>query len=156
VAALLNGRKNPFLTGLLHSIRGRSEGGAIVLDGPPTLLEKLRQDHGKALQEDVEKAAGRPVEVRFGAPGEKKSPGDVTCAAPGAPKGDPLERKALEDPLVQEFLREFDGIFVKFLPAPAGSAPAGAAPVETVKTEFDNDEEELSWHGASEPAEEGE
>jgi DNA polymerase-3 subunit gamma/tau len=134
----LEGKRKVILVGILNSLTGWTDGDDLVVDGPPALLDLLKSLHLPLFTEAVAEAAGRAVKVRFAAGAEKKSPDEVT-AAEEKPKGDPLERKAMEDPLVQEVLREFDGIFVKFLPpAPPPSVTAAEPPGEAgLETEFE-------------------
>jgi len=108
------------------------------------MLDRLKEkDKWQPLLAAIEEAAGRAVPVRLSVATEKKSPEPEAVAVADAG----LERKALDEPMVLETLRTFEGsMLVKVQPAPAIEAPrAGAAAGE------DAGEPEIP-----EPAEEGE
>ena len=120
----LEERKKPLLVALLHQMRGRVEGGEMVIACPHQMqLDRLREeDKWPVLVQAVEEVVGSRIPIRLLAEPEKKSPaGD----GPGGGKSDP-ERMALADPLFAEVLREFEGATVlevrpgpQRMPAPA-------------------------------------
>jgi len=106
----LEEKKKPLLVALLHQMRGRLEGGELVIACPHQMqLDRLReQDKWPVLVQAVEEVVGSGIPIRLLAEAEKKSPaGD----GPGGGKGDP-EKMALADPLLAEVLREFEGATV--------------------------------------------
>lgn len=125
VKRILEARKKIILVGLVSSLKGHREGDELVIEGTEFLVGRLREeDKWAVLMQAVEEAAGAKIPVRLQVEGEKKSPesGEVI---PGAK---PLDQKAFEDPLVQEFLREFDGTLLEVRPSQPKAA-AVAVPV---------------------------
>jgi DNA polymerase-3 subunit gamma/tau len=131
----LEEKKKPLLVALLHQMRGRLEGGEMVIACPHQMqLDRLReQDKWPVLVQVVEEVVGTGVPIRLLAEAEKKSPaGDD----PGGGKGNP-EKMALADPLLAEVLREFEGATVlevrpgpRRMPAPAVADAVGQEPDE--------------------------
>ncbi|NNF83787.1 MAG: DNA polymerase III subunit gamma/tau [Deltaproteobacteria bacterium] len=113
----LEGKKKPLLVALLHQMRGRLEGGEMVIACPHQMqLDRLREeDKWPVLVQAVEEVVGSGIPIRLLAEPEKKSPaGD----GPGGGKSNP-EKMALADPLLAEVLREFEGATVlEVLPGP--------------------------------------
>jgi len=141
----LEGKKKTVLLGLLSQMRGElREDEFVITCGHEMMLDRLKEkDKWQPLLSAIEEAAGRSVPVRLSVATEKKSPEPDAVAVADAG----LERKALDEPMVLETLRTFEGsMLVKVQPAPAIEAPrAGAAAGE------DAGEPEIP-----EPAEEGE
>ncbi|HEU4949554.1 MAG TPA: DNA polymerase III subunit gamma/tau [Candidatus Deferrimicrobiaceae bacterium] len=141
----LEGKKKTVLLGLLSQMRGElREDEFVITCGHEMMLDRLKEkDKWQPLLAAIEEAAGRAVPVRLSVATEKKSPEPDTVAVADAG----LERKALDEPMVLETLRTFEGsMLVKVQPAPAIEVPrAGAAAGE------DAGEPEIP-----EPAEEGE
>jgi DNA polymerase III subunit gamma/tau len=141
----LEGKKKTVLLGLLSQMRGEMQGSEFVITcGHEMVLDRLKEkDKWQPFLAAIEEEAGRAVPVRLSVAAEKKSPEPDAVAAADAG----LERKALEEPMVLEVLRTFEGsMLVKVQPAPAIEAPrAGAASGE------DAGDPEIP-----EPAEEGE
>jgi DNA polymerase III subunit gamma/tau len=141
----LEGKKKTVLLGLLSQMRGElREDEFVITCGHEMMLDRLKEkDKWQPLLAAIEEAAGRAVPVRLSVATEKKSPEPDAVAVADAG----LERKALDEPMVLETLRTFEGsMLVKVQPAPAIEAPrAGAAAGE------DAGEPEIP-----EPAEEGE
>ncbi|NNG46454.1 MAG: hypothetical protein HKM86_04960 [Deltaproteobacteria bacterium] len=113
----LEEKKKPLLVALLHQMRGRLEGGEMVIACPHQMqLDRLREeDKWPVLVQAVEEVVGSGIPIRLLAEPEKKSPaGD----GPGGGKSNP-EKMALADPLLAEVLREFEGATVlEVLPGP--------------------------------------
>ncbi len=106
----LEEKKKPLLVALLHQMKGRLEGGEMVIACPHQMqLDRLREeDKWPVLVKAVEEVVGKGIPIRLLADPEKKSPaGDD----PGGGKSDP-EKMALADPLLAEVLREFEGATV--------------------------------------------
>jgi len=144
VLRILGGKKKTVLLGLLSQMRGElREGEFVVTCGHEMMLDRLKEkDKWEPLLTALEEAAGRPVPVRLSASTEKKSP-DPDDVAPGDVG---LERKALEEPVVLEILRTFEGsMLVKVQPAP---------PVEVPRNEVAADED-AGEPEFPEPVEEG-
>ncbi len=141
----LEGKKKTVLLGLLSQMRGElREDEFVITCGHELMLDRLKEkDKWQPLLAAIEEEAGRAVPVRLSvAAGKKKPEPDAVAAADAG-----LERKALDEPMVLEALRTFEGsMLVKVQPAPAIEAPrAGAASGEDAgDPEF------------PEPAEEGE
>jgi len=123
----LEGKKKTVLLGLLSQMRGElREGEFVITCGHEMVLDRLKEkDKWQPFLAAIEEEAGRAVPVRLSVAAEKKSPEPDAVAAADAG----LERKALEEPMVLEVLRTFEGsMLVKVQPAPAIEAPrAGAA-----------------------------
>jgi DNA polymerase-3 subunit gamma/tau len=119
-------RKKAALTSLLANMRGHREGDALVIEGGEFLLERLKEDDKwPVLMQAVEEAAGAKIAVRLAVEGEKKNTEEPGLIVPDAKQ---LERKAFEDPGVQEYMREFDGNIIEVKPAPKREiAPAPPA-----------------------------
>jgi len=134
----LEGKKKPLIVALLHQMRGRLEGDALVITCPHQMqLDRLREDDKwPFLLQAVEEASGRKLPVRLAVSEEKKSPEGQGAVAPAPERA---EKRAFDDPLLAEILREFEGatvVEVKTPPAgPAPSVPAGAEPEETTEGE---------------------
>ena len=127
----LEGRKKTVLLGLLSQMRGElREGEFVITCGHEMMLDRLKEkDKWQPLLAALEEAAGRAVPVRLSVSTEKKSP-DPDAVAPGDAG---LERKALDEPVVLEILRTFEGsMLVKVQPAP---------PVEVPRNEVAADED---------------
>jgi len=143
IRKIVEGRKKPLLLGLLNQMKGRSEGDALVITCPHQMqLDRLREDDKwPILLQAVEEAAGRKLPVRLAVSEEKKSPESAVARKPERP-----ERRAVDDPLLAEILREFDGatvVEVKTPPAAAPPAvPEGGEPEETSEGEDARTEEE--------------
>jgi len=121
VRRILEGRKKTVLLGLLSQMRGELQEGEFVIScGHEMMLDRLKEkDKWDPFLSALEEAAGRAVPVRLSVTAEKKSPEPEEVAAEGAG----LERKALEEPLVLEILRTFEGsMLVKVQPAPPADA----------------------------------
>ncbi len=106
----LEEKKKPLLVALLHQMKGRLEGGEMVIACPHQMqLDRLReQDKWPVLVQAVEEVVGSGIPIRLLAEAEKKSPaGD----GPVGGKSDP-KKMALADPLLAEVLREFEGATV--------------------------------------------
>jgi DNA polymerase-3 subunit gamma/tau len=126
VRRILEGRKKTVLLGLLSQMRGELQGDEFVVTcGHEMMLDRLKEkDKWEPLLTALEEAAGRPVPVRLSVSTEKKSP-DPDGVAPGDVG---LERKALEEPVVLEILRTFEGsMLVKVQPAPPVEDPRNEA-----------------------------
>jgi hypothetical protein len=131
VRRILEGKKKTVLLGLLSQMRGElREGEFVVTCGHEMMLDRLKdKDKWEPLLTALEEAAGRAVPVRLSVSTEKKNP-EPDGVAPGDVG---LERKALEEPIVLEILRTFEGsMLVKVQPAP---------PVEVSRNEVAADEE---------------
>ncbi|MHB1039334.1 MAG: DNA polymerase III subunit gamma/tau [Desulfobacteria bacterium] len=118
----LEGKKKTVLLGLLSQMRGElREGEFVITCGHEMMLDRLKEkDKWQPLLAALEEAAGRAVPVRLSVTTEKKSPEPEGVAT--ADVG--LERKALEDPVVLEILRAFEGsMLVKVQPAPSVEVP---------------------------------
>ena len=121
-------KKKTVLLSLLSQMKGRREEDEIVISSPHQfVLDRLKEDDKwPVLLQAVAEAAGRKLDVRLSVSGEKKSPetGDV------AVEEDRARRKALEDSMLAEVLREFEGATVlEVRPAPRRTpAPPPAAP----------------------------
>ncbi len=140
----LEGKKKTVLLGLLSQMRGElREGEFIITCGHEMMLDRLKEkDKWQPLLTALEEAAGRVVPVQLSVSTEKKSP-EPDAVVPGDVG---LERKALEEPVVLEILRTFEGsILVKVQPAP---------PVEVPRNEVAADED-AGEPEFPEPVEEG-
>ena len=127
----LEGRKKTVLLGLLSQMRGElREGEFVITCGHEMMLDRLKEkDKWQPLLAALEEAAGRAVPVRLSVSTEKKSPDPDLVA----PEDAGLERKALDEPVVLEILRTFEGsMLVKVQPAP---------PVEVPRNEVAADED---------------
>jgi hypothetical protein len=126
VRRILEGRKKTVLLGLLSQMRGElREGEFVITCGHEMMLDRLKEkDKWQPLLTALEEAAGRVVPVRLSVTTEKKSP-EPDGVAPGDVG---LERKALEEPVVLEILRTFEGsMLVKVQPAPPVEVPRNEA-----------------------------
>jgi len=144
VRRILEGKKKTVLLGLLSQMRGElREGEFVVTCGHEMMLDRLKdKDKWEPLLTALEEAAGRAVPVRLSVSTEKKNP-EPDGVAPGDVG---LERKALEEPIVLEILRTFEGsMLVKVQPAP---------PVEVPRNEVAADED-AGEPEFPEPVEEG-
>jgi DNA polymerase-3 subunit gamma/tau len=144
VRRILEGKKKTILLSLLSQMRGEMQGGEFVVTcGHEMMLDRLKEkDKWEPLLAALEEAAGRAVPVRLSPSTEKKSPEPDGVA----PADIGLERKALEEPVVLEILRTFEGsMLVKVQPAP---------PVEVSRNEAAADEEAVEPE-FPEPGEEG-
>jgi len=144
VRRILEGKKKTVLLGLLSQMRGElREGEFVVTCGHEMMLDRLKdKDKWEPLLTALEEAAGRAVPVRLSVSTEKKTP-EPDGVAPGDVG---LERKALEEPIVLEILRTFEGsMLVKVQPAP---------PVEVPRNEVAADED-AGEPEFPEPVEEG-
>lgn len=113
----LEGKKKPLLVALLHQMRGRLEGGEMIIVCPHQMqLDRLREDDKwPALLQAVEEVVGSRIPIRLLAEPEKKSPADDES---GGGRSNP-EKRALADPLLAEVLREFEGAtLLEVRPAP--------------------------------------
>ncbi len=122
----LEGKKKTVLLGLLSQMRGElREGEFVITCGHEMMLDRLKEkDKWQPLLAALEEAAGRVVPVRLSVSTEKKSP-EADAVAPGDTG---LERKALEEPIVLEILRTFEGsMLVKVQPAPPVEVPRNEA-----------------------------
>jgi hypothetical protein len=131
VRRILEGKKKTVLLGLLSQMRGElREGEFVITCGHEMMLDRLKEkDKWEPLLTALEEAAGRAVPVRLSGSTEKKSP-EPDGVAPGDAG---LERKALEEPIVLEILRTFEGsMLVKVQPA---------SPVEVPRNEAAADED---------------
>ncbi|MEK6778770.1 MAG: DNA polymerase III subunit gamma/tau, partial [Candidatus Deferrimicrobiota bacterium] len=113
----LGAKKKTVLLGLLSQMKGWMEADALIISSPHQfVLDRLREeDKWPVLLQAVSEAAGKKVEVRLSVSGGKKSP------EPGAvgKEESRTEKRALSDPLLTEFLREFEGATVlEVRPAP--------------------------------------
>ncbi len=144
---VLGARKKTVLLGLLSQMKGRVEGDEFVITSPHQfVLDRLREeDKWPLLLQAVSEAAGRKLEVRLAVSGEKKSP-ERGSAGTGE---DLTARRAMSDPLLAEFLREFEGATVlEVRPAPGKENAAGPAEERNGSAEPEN--------GGDVPAAEGE
>ncbi len=126
VRRILEGKKRTVLLGLLSQMRGELQGGEFVITcGHEMMLDRLKEkDKWQPLLTALEEAAGRAVPVRLSVSTEKKSP-EPDAVAPGDVD---LERKALEEPVVLEILRTFEGsMLLKVQPAPPVEVPRNGA-----------------------------
>ena len=126
VRRILEGKKKTVLLGLLSQMRGElREGEFVVTCGHEMMLDRLKdKDKWEPLLTALEEAAGRAVPVRLSVSTEKKNP-EPDGVAPGDVG---LERKALEEPIVLEILRTFEGsMLVKVQPAPPVKVPRNEA-----------------------------
>ncbi len=134
----LEGKKKPLIVGLLHQMRGRLEGDELVIACPHQMqLDRLREDDKwPVLLQAIEEAAGRKLPVKLVVSAEKKS---LEGQGPVARAPERPDRRALDDPLLAEILREFDGATVvevkSSAAAPAPSLPEGAEAEETAEGE---------------------
>ncbi len=122
----VEGKRKAVLVSLLSQMEGEVRDGELVIScGHEVLLERLKEpDKWPHLLSALEEAAGRAVPVRLSVSTEKKSP-EPDGIAPGDVG---LERKALEEPVVLEILRTFEGsMLVKVLPAPQVEVPRNEA-----------------------------
>ena len=122
----LEGKKKTVLLGLLSQMRGElREGEFVVTCGHEMMLDRLKEkDKWQPLLTALEEAAGRVVPVRLSVSTGKKSP-EPEAVAPGDVG---LERKALEEPVVLEILRTFEGsMLVKVQSAPPVEVPRNDA-----------------------------
>jgi hypothetical protein len=113
----LEEKKKPLLVALLHQMRGRLEGGEMIIACPHQMqLDRLREDDKwPALMRAVEEVVGSRIPIRLLAEPEKKSPADDES---GGGRNNP-EKRALADPLLAEVLREFEGAtLLEVRPAP--------------------------------------
>ncbi|MGE5189265.1 MAG: DNA polymerase III subunit gamma/tau [Gemmatimonadota bacterium] len=140
----LEAKRKPLIVALLHQMKGRLDGDALVITCPHQMqLDRLREDDKwPVLLQAVEEAAGRRLAVTLAVSEEKKSrEGDPAAPAPERPKG-----RALDDPLLAEILREFDGATVVELKTPAAASappvPEGAEDAEAGEGEGAAVEEE--------------
>jgi hypothetical protein len=143
VRRILEGKKKTVLLGLLSQMRGEvREGEFVVTCGHEMMLDRLKEkDKWEPLLTALEEAAGRAVPVRLSVSTEKKSlePDGVASVDVG------LERKALEEPVVLEILRTFEGsMLVKVQPAPPVEVPRNgtAADEDAGEPEFPEPVEE--------------
>ena len=139
----LEGRKKAVLLGLLSQMRGElREGEFVITCGHEMMLDRLKEkDKWQPLLAALEEAAGRAVPVRLSVSTEKKSPEPDAVATGDAG----LERKALEEPIVLEILRTFEGsMLVKVQPAPPVEVPRneGAADEDAGEPEIPDTAEE--------------
>jgi DNA polymerase III gamma/tau subunit len=126
VRRILEGKKKTVLLGLLYQMRGEvREGEFVIVCDHEMMLDRLKEkDKWEPLLAALEEAAGRAVPVRLSVSTEKKSPEPDGVA----PEDAGLERKALEEPVVLEILRSFEGsMLVKVQPAPPVEVPRNAA-----------------------------
>jgi hypothetical protein len=143
VRRILEGKKKTVLLGLLSQMRGElREGEFVITCGHEMMLDRLKEkDKWQPLLAALEEAAGRAVPVRLSVLTEKKSP-----EPDGVDPGDVgLERKALDEPVVLEILRTFEGsMLVKVQPAPPVEVPRNeaAADVDSGEPEFPEPVEE--------------
>lgn len=126
VRRILEGKKKTVLLGLLSQMRGElREGEFVITCGHEMMLDRLKEkDKWEPLLTALEEAAGRAVPVRLSVSTEKKSrePDGVATGDVG------LERKALDEPVVLEILRTFEGsMLVKVQPAPPVEVPRNGA-----------------------------
>ena len=139
----LEGKKKTVLLGLLSQMRGElREGEFVITCGHEMMLDRLKEkDKWQPLVAALEEAAGRAVPVRLSVSTEKKTP-EPDGVAPGDVG---LERKALEEPVVLEILRTFEGsMLVKVQPAPPVEVPRNdaAADEDAGEAEFPEPVEE--------------
>jgi DNA polymerase-3 subunit gamma/tau len=134
----LAAKKKTVVLGLLSQMKGWMEADALIISSPHQfVLDRLREeDKWPVLLQAVSEAAGRKVEVRLSVSGGKKSPepGDV------GKEESRTGKRALSDPLLTEFLREFEGATVlevrpapRMEPVPGGAEPGEPAPDEPEK-----------------------
>jgi hypothetical protein len=143
VRRILERKKKTVLLGLLSQMRGElREGDFVITCGHEMMLDRLKEkDKWEPLLTALEEAAGRVVPVRLTVSTEKKSP-EPDGVAPGDAG---LERKALEEPIVLEILRTFEGsMLVKVQPAPPVEVPrnGSAADEDAGEPEFPEPVEE--------------
>jgi DNA polymerase-3 subunit gamma/tau len=122
----VEGKRKAVLVSLLSQMEGEVRDGELVIScGHEVLLERLKEpDKWPHLLSALEEAAGRAVPVRLSVSTEKKSP-EPDGVAPGDVG---LERKALEEPVVLEILRTFEGsMLVKVQPVPPVEVPRNEA-----------------------------
>jgi DNA polymerase-3 subunit gamma/tau len=122
----LEGKKKTVLLGLLSQMRGElREGEFVITCGHEMMLDRLKEkDKWQPLVAALEEAAGRAVPVRLSVSTGKKTP-EPDGVAPGDVG---LERKALDEPVVLEILRTFEGsMLVKVQPAPPVEVPRNEA-----------------------------
>jgi len=137
----LGAKKKTVLLGLLSQMKGWMEADALIISSPHQfVLDRLREeDKWPVLLQAVSEAAGKKVEVRLSVSGGKKSP------EPGAvgKEESRTEKRALSDPLLTEFLREFEGATVlEVRPAPRREpVPGGAEPGEPAPDEPEEEKE---------------
>jgi DNA polymerase III gamma/tau subunit len=137
----LGAKKKTVLLSLLSQMKGWMEGEALIISSPHQfVLDRLREeDKWPVLLQAVSEAAGKKLEVRLSASsGEKKRPEPASVG-----KGESrTEKRALSDPLLTEFLREFEGATVlEIRPAPRKEPVPGAPEAEEPAP--DESEEEL-------------
>jgi hypothetical protein len=126
VRRILEGKKKTVLLGLLSQMQGELlEGEFVITCGHEMMLDRLKEKNKwQPLLTALEEAAGRVVPVRLSVSTEKKSP-EPDGVAPGDIG---LERKALDEPVVLEILRTFEGsMLVKVQPAPLVEVPRNDA-----------------------------
>ncbi len=137
----LGAKKKTVLLSLLSQMKGWMEGDALIISSPHQfVLDRLREeDKWPVLLQAVSEAAGKKLEVRLSASsGGKKSP---ESGAVGKVESR-TEKRALSDPLLTEFLREFEGATVlEVRPAPRREPVPGAA--EAGEPAPDEPEEEI-------------
>ena len=142
VRRILEGKKKTVLLGLLSQMRGEMQGDEFVITcGHELMLDRLKEkDKWQPFLASLEEAAGRAVPVRLSVSTEKKSL-EPDAVAPG---DDGLERMALEEPVILEILRTFEGsMLVKVQPAPLAEVPRNDAAAEDgVEPEFPEPVEE--------------
>ncbi|OIP36256.1 MAG: DNA polymerase III, subunit gamma and tau [Deltaproteobacteria bacterium CG2_30_66_27] len=122
VRRILERKKKTVLLGLLSQMRGEMRGDEFVVTcGHEMMLDRLKEKNKWGpLLSALEEAAGRAVPVRLSVSTGKKSPEPDAVASGDAG----LERKALDEPVVLEILRTFEGsMLVKVQPAPPVEAP---------------------------------
>jgi DNA polymerase III subunit gamma/tau len=140
----LEEKKKPLLVALLHQMRGRLEGGELIIVCPHQMqLDRLREeDKWPALVQAVEEVVGSRIPIRLLAEPEKKSP---AADEPEGGRNDP-EKRALADPLLSEVLREFEGaMLLEVRPAPRREQipePADAGQQDTGEGEEELEEAE--------------
>jgi DNA polymerase III gamma/tau subunit len=141
----LEAKKKVVLVGMLASLRGHREESVLRIEGPGAILSMVQDaDKLALLQSAADEVAGGKTTLRFEAEGEKKN-GDPEGLTPPSKL---LERKALEDPGVREFLREFEGSLIEVRPAQPRELPrfrdgapgGGEAPAEEEENVEDPDE----------------
>ncbi|MGE5663689.1 MAG: DNA polymerase III subunit gamma/tau [Deltaproteobacteria bacterium] len=144
IRRIVERKKKPLLLGLLHQMKGRLEGDALVVTCPHQMqLDRLREDDKwPVLLQAVEEAAGRKLAVTLAVSEEKKS----REAGPAPRAQERTARPALDDPLLAEILREFDGATVVEVKTPAAAparhVPEGAEAEEAAEGEGAAAEEE--------------
>ncbi len=143
ILKIVEGKRKPLLLGLINQMKGRLDGDALVVTCPHQMqLDRLREDDKwPILLQAVEEASGRKLPVRLAVSEEKKSPEGAVGRTP-----ERADRRAVDDALLAEILREFEGatvVEVKAAPAEAAPAvPEGAEPDETAEGEPGDREEE--------------